>query len=217
MMVAVSLLSLLSVGMLIAMRLGFNTMDKVNSHLVMDRRVVNSRGIIENEISGFMFTMADFMPGSPGFRSVPFIEADPQSMRFVTSYSLNDGWRGRPQIAVLQVIPGDVVAGDPRRGVRLIVNELPYTGPVQAGETITGIEADPASGQSVPQFAPVATGPAIVRSRGPACVLPLPVSGSRCPKLRSSSGGLIGSCRCAFRLRYGSRWRRSTRARRACM
>ncbi len=159
MIVAVSLLSLLSAGMLIAMRLGFNTMDKVNSHLILDRRVVNSRGIIENEISGFMFTMADFMPGSPGFRSVPFIEAAPQSMRFVTSYSLNDGWRGRPQIAVLQVIQGDIVAGDPRRGVRLIVNELPYTGPVQAGETITGIETDPGSGQPVAQFVGVAPGP----------------------------------------------------------
>ncbi len=67
MLVAVSLLSLLSVGMLIAMRLGFNTMDKVDSQLVMNRRVVNSRGIIENEISGFMFTMADFMPGSPAY------------------------------------------------------------------------------------------------------------------------------------------------------
>jgi prepilin-type N-terminal cleavage/methylation domain-containing protein len=159
MIVAVSLLSLLSVGMLIAMRLGFNTMDKVNSHLVLDRRVVNSRGIIENEISGFIFTMADFMPGSPGFRTVPFIEAEPQSMRFVTSYSLNDGWRGRPQIAVLQVIPGDIVAGDSRRGVRLIVNESPYTGPVQAGQTITGIEADAVSRQPVTQFLPVAPGP----------------------------------------------------------
>ncbi len=159
MMVAVSLLSLLSVGMLIAMRLGFNTMDKVNSHLVMDRRVVNSRGIIENEISGFMFTMADFMPGSPAFRTVPFLEAEPQSMRFVTSYSLNDGWRGRPQIAVLQVIPGDIVAGDSRRGVRLIVNELPYTGPVQAGQTVTGVEPDPVSGQPIAQFTPVAPGP----------------------------------------------------------
>lgn len=158
MMVAVSLLSLLSVGMLIAMRLGFNTMDKVNSHLVMDRRVVNSRGIIENEISGFTFTMADFMPGSPAYRAVPFFEAEPQRMRFVTSYSLNDGWRGRPQIAVLQVIPGDIVPGDPRRGVRLIVNELLYTGPVQAGESITGVEADPVSGQPVAQFVPVAPG-----------------------------------------------------------
>jgi prepilin-type N-terminal cleavage/methylation domain-containing protein len=159
MMVAVSLLSLLSVGMLIAMRLGFNTMDKVNSHLVMDRRVVNSRGIIESEINGFMFTMADYMPASPTFRSMPFFEAEATSMRFVTSYSLNDGWRGRPQIAVLQVIPGDVVAGESQRGVRLIVNELPYTGPVQAGQAITGIETDPVSQQQIARFAPVTPGP----------------------------------------------------------
>lgn len=159
MMVAVSLLSLLSVGMLIAMRLGFNTMDKVNSHLVMDRRVVNSRGIIESEINGFMFTMADYMPGSTAFRALPFFEAQPQSTRFVTSYSLNDGWRGRPQIAVLQVIPGDVVTGEAQRGVRLIVNELPYTGSAQAGQTITGIETDPVSGQPVARFAPVTPGP----------------------------------------------------------
>jgi prepilin-type N-terminal cleavage/methylation domain-containing protein len=154
MMIAVSLLSLLSVGMLIAMRLGFNTMDKVDSHLVADRRVVNSRGIIESEINGFMFTMADYQPGSPQFRTLPFFEAEPQSMRFVTAYSLNDGWRGRPQIAVLQVIPGEN-----RNGVRLIVNELPYTGSVQAGESVTGIETDSASGLPVAQFAPVPAGP----------------------------------------------------------
>ena len=154
MMIAVSLLSLLSVGMLIAMRLGFNTMDKVDSHLVADRRVVNSRGIIESEINGVLVTMADYRPGSPEFRSVPFFEAEPQSMRFVTSYSLNDGWRGRPQIAVLQVIPGEN-----RNGVRLILNELPYTSPVEAGESITGIEPDPVSSQPIPQFAPVPAGP----------------------------------------------------------
>ena len=50
-------------------------------------------------------------------------------MRFVTSYSLQDAWRGRPQIAALQVIPGADGAG-----VRLIVNETPYTGPAQAGQ-----------------------------------------------------------------------------------
>ena len=55
-------------------------------------------------------------------------------MRFVTSYSLQDGWRGRPQIAALQVIPGET------QGVRLIVNETPYTGPDQAGQNIAGVE-----------------------------------------------------------------------------
>ncbi len=86
---------------------------------------------------------------------------------------------------------GRYVAGDPRRGVRLIVNELPYTGPVQAGQTITGIEADPASGQPVPQFAPVAPGPQsfVLADRLAFCrflyLQPL-------PELRSSSGGPTG-------------------------
>ena len=129
--VAVSLLSLLSVGMLTAMRLGFNTMDRVDAHLVKNRRVVNTRGIIESEINGFVFTIADYRPQPLQVVSVPFIQLEPQSMRFVTSYSLEDGWRGRPQIAALQVIPGEA-------GVRLIVNETPYTGRVQAGQNVAG-------------------------------------------------------------------------------
>jgi prepilin-type N-terminal cleavage/methylation domain-containing protein len=138
--VAVSLLSLLSVGMLTAMRLGFNTMDKVDERLVSDRRVVNTRGIIESEINGFVFTMALYAPTPAGAYEVPFMQAEPRSMRFVTSYSLEDGWRGRLQIAVLQVIPGD------HAGVRLIVNETPYTGSVQAGQNITDIEQDEVTG-----------------------------------------------------------------------
>lgn len=167
--VAVSLLSLLSVGMLTAMRLGFSTMDKVDAHLVLNRRVVNARGIIENEINGFVSTMADYIAQPNGFspngvprnqiRSVPFLQTEAQSMRFVTSYSLEDGWRGRPQIAVLQVIPGEAIAGDNRPGVRLIVNETPYTGPAQAGQSILSIEQDASAGRQIVQFAPVPPGP----------------------------------------------------------
>jgi hypothetical protein len=126
----------------------------VDSHLVMNRRVVNSRAIIENEINGFIFTMADYRPGTNEFRSVPFLQAEPQSMRFVTSYSLDDGWRGRPQIAVLQVIPGE-----DKHGVRLIVNEMPYTGGSQAGQTITSIEQDPGSRFAIVHFTPIPPGP----------------------------------------------------------
>ncbi|MGA2715485.1 MAG: prepilin-type N-terminal cleavage/methylation domain-containing protein, partial [Bryobacteraceae bacterium] len=88
--VAVSLLSLLSVGMLMAMRLGFSTMDKVDAHLVVNRRVVNARGIIENEINGFVFTMAAYVARPNEVQQVPFMQTEPQSMRFVTSYSLED-------------------------------------------------------------------------------------------------------------------------------
>jgi hypothetical protein len=156
--IAVSLLSLLSVGMLMAMRLGFSTMDKVDSRLVKNRRVVNTRGIIESEIDGFVFTLADYSPQPNDVRQIPFIQMEPQSMRFVTSYSLQDGWRGRPQIAALQVIPGDATAADKRPGVRLIVNETPYTGRAQAGLNIAGLEQDAVTGFSIARFTPILPG-----------------------------------------------------------
>lgn len=146
--IAVSLLSLLSVGMLMAMRVGFNTMEKTDAHLVKNRRVSNSRKIIENEISGFIVTQAEYKPqpetnGVP----VPFEQWEGQSMRFVTAYSLQDAWRGRPQIAALQVIPGDR-----GQGVRLIVNETPYTGPAQAGQMIVEVKPEGV------RFAPILPG-----------------------------------------------------------
>jgi len=148
--IAVSLLSLLSVGILVAMRIGFNTMDKVDSRLVTDRRISYARRIIENEIAGYIYTMAQWhRPDSDVFQRMPFYQWEPQTMRFVTSYSLQDAWRERPQLSALQVIPGS-----DGKGVRLIVNEIPYTGPLEAGQTIESIDSD-----NVVHFVPVTPGP----------------------------------------------------------
>lgn len=145
--VAVTLLSLLSVAILVAMRMGFSTMDKTDAHLVHDRRVSNSRRIVESEIAGYTWSIANFHPGPQQTIGIPFAEWTAREMRFVTAYSLEEAWRGRPQIAVMQVVPG---AGD--RGVRLIVNETPYTGPDQAGAMIADIT------ENIPSFVPVAPG-----------------------------------------------------------
>jgi prepilin-type N-terminal cleavage/methylation domain-containing protein len=150
--IAVSLLSLLSVGMLTAMRLGFSTMDRTDTRLVRNRRVSNTRGIIENEVEGFIYTVANYRPAPKQIRAVSFLQTEAQSMRFVTSYSLEDGWRGRPRIAEMQVIPGEK-----NLGVRLIVNERLYTGPDQAGEEILGIEQMPL-GPPITHFAPILPG-----------------------------------------------------------
>jgi type II secretory pathway component PulJ len=147
--IAVSLLSLLSVGMLIAMRIGFNTLEKVDSRLVSNRRVSYARRIIENEISGYTYTTAEWRPQPDIVHTIIFGQWEPQTMRFVTAYSLQDSWRGRQQIASLQVI-----SGTDGRGVRLIVNETPYTGARQAGETVASIDPD-----STVHFAPVVAGP----------------------------------------------------------
>jgi prepilin-type N-terminal cleavage/methylation domain-containing protein len=135
--IAVSLLSLLSAGMLIAMRIGFNTMEKTDGRLVSNRRVSYARRIVEDEIAGYNYTIAVFHPQPGTSNVVAFSQWEPQTMRFVTSYSLADAWRGRRQIAMLQVIPGEQ-----NRGVRLILNETPYTGPEQAGEMVESIDPD---------------------------------------------------------------------------
>ena len=148
--IAVSLLSLLSVGMLYAMRLGFTTMEKTDAHLVQNRKVVNVRQIVENEIEGFIPTNAEWHRDPQTVFTLQFQQWEGSSMRFVTSYSLQDAWRGRLQIAALQVIPGE-----DNIGVRLIVNELPYTGPAQAGLMIVGQEPDPETGIPVTRYAPI--------------------------------------------------------------
>ncbi len=152
--IAITLLSMLSVGILMAMRIGFNTMEKTDAHLVQNRRVSNSRKIIENQIAGFMATRADWQPKPNETITTAFVQWEPQSMRFVTAYSLQDAWRGLPQIAAFQVIPGEH-----NIGVRLIVNETPYTGRQQTGAMITSIDQDPKTGASIPHFIPIIPGP----------------------------------------------------------
>ncbi len=146
--IAVSLLSLLSVGALMAMRIGLSTMDKTDTHLEHNRRVANSQKILENEISGFIPTNAMWHPAPQVFEPMPFAQWESQSMRFVTSYSLRDAWRGSPQIAAFTVIPGDH-----NQGVRLIVNETSYTGPPQTGLMIAGFDD-----RHFPLFAPITPG-----------------------------------------------------------
>jgi prepilin-type N-terminal cleavage/methylation domain-containing protein len=152
--IAVTLLSLLTVGILVAMHLGLSTLGKIDSRLVENRRVVNARKIIESEIEGFTYSQAAFRPAPDTVRIVPFLQTEPQSMRFVSSYSLEDAWRGRLQIAALQVVPGEQ-----GQGVRLILNETPYTGPLGAGQTIVGIDQDLLTHAIITRFAPIAASP----------------------------------------------------------
>jgi prepilin-type N-terminal cleavage/methylation domain-containing protein len=151
--IAVSLLSLLSVGMLVAMRLGFNTMDKTDARLVRNRRVSNSRKIIESELNGFISLMAFYHPRPGEMSPVPFFESEPESMRFITSYSLEGAWRGSLQIAAMQVIPGER-----NQGVRLILNETSYAGPEQTGQLILRLEQD-GLGNQLARFGPILPGP----------------------------------------------------------
>jgi hypothetical protein len=69
-------------------------------------------------------------------------------MRMVSTFSLQQGWRGEPQILEFFVIPGKQ-----GRGVRLVVNETPYT-PFGAGNFCQGTMQEPVFGVTVPRFPP---------------------------------------------------------------
>lgn len=139
--IAVSLLSLLTVGVLWSMRIGFNTLGKMDDFLVHNRRVANSRKIIENELAGSLLAYAALHPKLDETAYVPFVQAEPQVMRFVTSYSLENAWRGIPQLVTMRVIPGEQ-----GQGVRLVMEEAPYLGPEQTGSLVIGREVDEATG-----------------------------------------------------------------------
>ncbi len=152
---AVSLLGLLSAGIMTALHVGLNALGKANARLMDDRRMTGVQRILEQEIAGFLPVIAGCIvseerPPAP----LPFFQGDPQSMRFVSTYSLEEGWRGYPHILEFQVIPG--ANGE---GVRLVVNELPYTGPLSAGALCLGLVPQPELGAAAPAFRPIQTGP----------------------------------------------------------
>jgi len=153
--IAVSLLSLLSVSLLMALRVGMDAMERTNRRLMHNRRVARAQRILEEQIAGFMPLVAECVvePEQPTVK-MPFFQGEPESMRFLSSYSLNEGSRGYPQILEFQVIPGEN-----NRGVRLVVNERLYTGPLSAGAFCMGMGPDPISRAPVPLFRPIEVGP----------------------------------------------------------
>jgi hypothetical protein len=151
--IAVTLLSLLSVGMMIAMRVGFTAFSKTNTRLMDNRRVAGAQQILQQELDGLMPVVcacgaAEETPGS----RIGFFQGEGATMRLVSTFSLEQAWRGRPQILELFVIPAE------SGGVRLVVNEIPYQGPESAGQLCIGRTPNPVTGYGVPMFLPAAAG-----------------------------------------------------------
>ncbi len=144
--VAVTLLSLLTVGMMYAMSIGFQAFQKTDRTLMENRRVAGAQRILEQQLEGLIPVVTGCGPGSP----IALFQGEPQVMRLVSGFSLQQGWRGQPRILELFVIPGQ-----DDRGVRLVVNEILYTGALGAGQLCTG----QTSPDGLPQFLPVSANP----------------------------------------------------------
>ena len=151
--IAVTLVSLLSTGMLIAIRLGLSTMERVNDRLYGNRRVMSVNRIIDSQIAGLVFARADCIATGNKAESITFFQGESSTMRFVSTYSLDEAARGYAKILEFQVIPGE------REGVRLVVNEQVYAGPLSTGRLCLGLRPGGPNNLPMPAFVPVQTGP----------------------------------------------------------
>jgi len=149
--ISVTLVALLSTGMLLAIRAGTRTMEKSNEQLVANRRAASVERILEEQVAGIMPVKAKCTPGPDNpAQTVLFFQGDSNSMRFASSYSLQQANRGLPMI-----LEYSVIAGENGEGVRLVVNERLYTGPLSTGSLCAGLTPDPATGAMIPQFVPI--------------------------------------------------------------
>jgi general secretion pathway protein J len=121
--IAVTLLSMVMVGLMFALRIGLNAYQKTQQHLMDNRRVAGAQRILTEQLEG----MIPMKANCGGKDLTPFFQGEPDRMRLISTYSLQEAWRGRPQILEIFVIPGE------ESGVRLVVNEIPYLHPQQAG------------------------------------------------------------------------------------
>ncbi|MEJ5222147.1 MAG: prepilin-type N-terminal cleavage/methylation domain-containing protein [Tepidiforma sp.] len=148
--VAITLVSLLAAGMLAAMRAGAAALESSSRRIESLRRASGAQRILHHQVAGFLPVMAR-CGGSPvqlGGPPVMFFQGLPSVARFVTTYSIREGNRGRPQIVELFVVPR------PEGGVRLVANEIPYTGPDGAGFFCLPPQRDPETGAVLPVFPP---------------------------------------------------------------
>ena len=121
-MIAISLVALLSAGMLIAMRTSLLTYEKTSHRLESNRRTMNVEQILASQIGGIMPVQGQCSASQGPPLTIPFFNGTAESLRVVSSFSMTEGARGYPRILEYQVVPAQT------GGVRLIVNEHPYFG-----------------------------------------------------------------------------------------
>ena len=147
--VAVSLLSLLSAGLLTAFRVGASAWESTTHRLTLDRRIAMVNAILHAEMEGLFPIQAEYqIPPQTTPSTFLFFQGQPDAMRFVSSYSLVEGPRGGLRLVELQIL-------ETERGLRIVMNEFPYGGPRAAGQLVTAAEQDPASREMRLSFVPI--------------------------------------------------------------
>lgn len=152
--VAVTMLSLLSVGMFLAMRVGLSAFARTNTRLMENRRVAGSQRVLEQELENLLPALAGCGAAAnvPGGRT-PMFQGGPDTLTMVSAFSLQEASRGRPQVLQFLVAPSD------NGGLRLLVNEIPYGGALSMGSMCIGTTPVPETGAEIAQFPRPSQGP----------------------------------------------------------
>jgi len=140
---------MLTVGMLFSMRVGLNAMSSSNRRIESNRRSLGAHRILESQFGAFLPVVASCrIPETPsGTVRTPYFQGEPQLMRFVTGYSLQEGLRGYPR-----AVEYFVQQREDGQGFRLLLGELLYTGPVGLGMFCLSPVPDPLTGAQLARF-----------------------------------------------------------------
>ncbi len=186
MMIALTLVAAIITGLMMAMRSGLTAYERVNARLEENRRVMGLDQALHRQFGGMMPVTGNC--GASAGPKVSAFNGDAASLRFVSSFSLDQGARGYPRVVEY------VAAPDPHGGFRLMMNERLYSGPASvAPQCVSNI------------FPPVQVTAAFRGNGREAGVLPLrlPRAGSRFSHGRrlDSGAGSVSICRepCAWR------------------
>ncbi len=152
--IAVTLLALLSVGMMLSMRIGIAALTRTDRKLMENRRIAGAQRILEQQLEGlFPITVPCGALGESRERFV-FFSGQPNTLTMASSFSLQEASRGRPQVLQFFTIPDEDGSG-----VRLVVNEFPFTGMVGIAPMCVGVDPNGEDGARLARFIPPSAGP----------------------------------------------------------
>ncbi len=134
--VAVVLLGLLSTGIVASLDVSSRAWQTARNRLTLDRRIATANAILHSQISGIAPILAEIPPQRRiALASFVFFQGEPDAMRFVSSYSVTDGRRAGLQLVELKIV-------DSQRGRRVLLNQMPFQGPLGAGLLAEGLVRD---------------------------------------------------------------------------
>lgn len=146
--VAVTLLGILSVGLVTALQVTAGAWSSARNTRSQDRGIANSNALLHAQFAGVTPVIPQVLNRQLRVSGGPFFQGEPNSMRFVSSYSMTEGVRGGLQIVELQVSRGE-------EGLRLLLTQSPYQGPLSVGRFIIGAERLPGDVGMRLLFAPI--------------------------------------------------------------